>query len=186
MHIQGLLCSSYSKESACNAWGPGSIPGSGRSPGEENGTPLQYSCLENPMDREAWRATVHGVSVRRDWVTNTTSTVHGQIRIQKVRKDLNKLLIEANFSLLNKWFHNEHVLPLKNTLKLFPLNIVVINMSIIDESCSRERTLDFGLKVLFGVHSTIFSSWVPTYLKNPIINSTVKKREVFEFQFHFS
>ena len=91
-------------------------------------------------------------------MTNTTSTVHGQIRIQKVRKDLNKLLIEANFSLLNKWFHNEHVLPLKNTLKLFPLNIVVINMSIIDESCSRERTLDFGLKVLFGVHSTIFSS----------------------------
>lgn len=47
---------------------------------------------------------------------------------------------------------------LKITLKLFPLNIVVINMSIIDESYSRERTLDFGLKVLFGVHSTIFSS----------------------------
>ena len=39
----------------------GSIPGSGRSPGEENGHPLQYSCLENPMDRGAWTATVHGV-----------------------------------------------------------------------------------------------------------------------------
>ena len=40
----------------------GSIPGSGRSPGEENGNPLQYSCLENPMDRGAWRAMVHGIA----------------------------------------------------------------------------------------------------------------------------
>ena len=40
----------------------GSIPGLGRSPGEGNGNPLQYSCLENPMDRGAWRATVHGVA----------------------------------------------------------------------------------------------------------------------------
>ena len=48
--------------SACNAGDPGSIPGSGRSPGEGNGTPLQYPYLENPMDREAWWATVHGVA----------------------------------------------------------------------------------------------------------------------------
>ena len=48
------------KESACNAGDPGSIPGLGRSPGEGNGNPLQYSCLGNPMDR-AWQATVHGV-----------------------------------------------------------------------------------------------------------------------------
>ena len=48
--------------SACSAGGPGSIPGSGRSPGEGNGNPLQYSCLETPMDRGAWRATVHGVT----------------------------------------------------------------------------------------------------------------------------
>ena len=45
----------------------GSIPGLGRSPGGGNGNPLQYSCLENPMDREAWRAIVHGVAkVRHD------------------------------------------------------------------------------------------------------------------------
>ena len=44
---------------------PGSIPGLGRSPGGGNGTPLQYSCLENPMDRGAWRATVHGVAQSR-------------------------------------------------------------------------------------------------------------------------
>ena len=50
------------KESACNAEDPGSTPGLGRSPGKGNGNPLQYSCLENLMDRGAWRATVHRVA----------------------------------------------------------------------------------------------------------------------------
>ena len=49
-------------EPAYNAGDPGSIPGPGRSPGEGNGNPLQYSCLENPMDGEAWQTTVHGVA----------------------------------------------------------------------------------------------------------------------------
>ena len=50
------------KQSACNAGNPGLIPGSGRSHREGNGNPLQYSCLENSMDRGAWWATVHGVT----------------------------------------------------------------------------------------------------------------------------
>ena len=50
------------KDSACNAGDVGSIPGLGRSPGGGNGNSLLYSCLENPMDREAWWATVHGVT----------------------------------------------------------------------------------------------------------------------------
>ena len=50
------------KESACNEGDLGLIPGSGRSPGEGNGNPLQYSCLENPMDGGAWQPTVHGVA----------------------------------------------------------------------------------------------------------------------------
>ena len=50
------------KESACNARNPGLMPGLGRSPGEGNGNPLQYPCLENPMDGGAWWATVHGVA----------------------------------------------------------------------------------------------------------------------------
>ena len=50
------------KESAYNAGDLGSIPGLGRSLGEGNGNPFQYSCLENPMDRGAWWATVHGVA----------------------------------------------------------------------------------------------------------------------------
>ena len=49
-------------ESTCNAGDLGSIPGLGRFPGEGNGNPLQYSCLENPMDRGAWRPAVHGVA----------------------------------------------------------------------------------------------------------------------------
>ena len=53
------------KASACNVGDLGSIPGSERSPGGGNGNPLQYSCLENPMDREAWWATAHGVRKSR-------------------------------------------------------------------------------------------------------------------------
>ena len=53
------------KESACNSGDVGLIPGSGRSPGEGNGNLLQYSCLGNPMDRGAWRPTVHGVAESR-------------------------------------------------------------------------------------------------------------------------
>ena len=61
---KGLPYSSDGKESDCNAGDLGSISESGRSPGEGNGNPLQYSCLGNPMDRGAWQATVHGVAKR--------------------------------------------------------------------------------------------------------------------------
>ena len=68
---EGCLCFSHNldfpggsdgKAYAYNAGDPASIPGLGRSPGEGNVNPLQYSCLENPMDRDAWWATVHGVT----------------------------------------------------------------------------------------------------------------------------
>ena len=58
----GFPGGSEGKASACNAGDPGLIPGSGRSSGEGNGNPLQYSCLENPMDRGAWWPTVHRVA----------------------------------------------------------------------------------------------------------------------------
>ena len=69
MHRPGLPWLLRSKESACNAGNTGDLsltPGSERSPGEGNGNPLQYSCLENPMDRGAWGATVHGVAKESD------------------------------------------------------------------------------------------------------------------------
>ena len=61
-YYMGFPGSSDSIESACNAGDSGSIPGLGRSPGEGNGNPLWYSCLENPMDREAWQSIVHEVT----------------------------------------------------------------------------------------------------------------------------
>ena len=59
---QGFPGGAEVKASASNAGDPGSIPGSGRSPGEGNGNPLQDSCLENSMDGGAWQATIHGVA----------------------------------------------------------------------------------------------------------------------------
>ena len=69
------------KASACNAGDLGSFPGSGRSPGEGNSNPLQYSCLENPLDREAWQAIVDGVT--KSWTQLSDLVQHTQHRIQR-------------------------------------------------------------------------------------------------------
>ena len=61
------------KVSVYNAGDLGSIPGLGRSPGEENGKPLQYYCLENPMDRGAWKAAIHGIAKSRTRLSDFTS-----------------------------------------------------------------------------------------------------------------
>ena len=77
----GFLCSSMGKESACNAGDLGLIPRSERSPGERNGNSLQYSCLENPMDRGAWWGTVHEVTrVGHDLVTRPPWSLKGCTR----------------------------------------------------------------------------------------------------------
>ena len=60
--VRGFPDGSDGKESACNVGDLGSIPGSGQSPGEGNGNPLQYSCLESSMDRGTWWATIHGIA----------------------------------------------------------------------------------------------------------------------------
>ena len=65
------------KESACDAGDPGLIPGWGRPPGEGNGNPLQYSSLENPMGRGAWRAAVHGVA--KSWTRPSMHTRQGNL-----------------------------------------------------------------------------------------------------------
>ena len=66
----GFPGGSDGKESACNAGDLGSIPGLGRSPREGNDNPLQYTCLENPMGRGAWQATVHGVTKSWTWLSD--------------------------------------------------------------------------------------------------------------------
>ena len=69
-YLCGFPGGSVSNESACNAGDLGSIPGSGRSPGEGNGNPLQYPCLENSMYRGGWWATVHGITKGQTWLSH--------------------------------------------------------------------------------------------------------------------
>ena len=78
--FMGFPGGSEGKVSACNAGNLGSIPASGRSPGEGNGNPLQYSCLENSMDRGAWWATVHGVAKSQTRLSDFTFTFQGYIQ----------------------------------------------------------------------------------------------------------
>ena len=70
----GFPGGSDKKDSACNAGDFGSIPGSGRSPGEGNGNPLQYSCLENPHGQRSLRAAVHGVAKSRTQLSDEAYT----------------------------------------------------------------------------------------------------------------
>ena len=70
LYMVGFPCGSDGKESSCNAGDPGSVPGLRRSHGEENGYPLQYSCLETSMDRGAWWATVHGITKSQIQLSN--------------------------------------------------------------------------------------------------------------------
>ena len=84
----GFPGGSHGKESACNAGDPGLIPVSGRSPGEGNGNPLQYSCLKNPMDRGAWQATVHGVArVGHDLVTKPPPRYFSLVSLQQFQSN---------------------------------------------------------------------------------------------------
>ena len=72
----GFPGGSDSKESACNAGDLASIPGLGRSPGEGNGNPFQYSCLEKSMNRGAWQAIIHGVSKELDTTKQLSTAQH--------------------------------------------------------------------------------------------------------------
>ena len=80
------------KVSAYNAGDPDSIRGLGRSPGEGNGSPLQYFCLENPMDRGAWQATVHGVVKSRTRLSDFTSLME-LAQTQEVGRNSLQLLL---------------------------------------------------------------------------------------------
>ena len=75
-----IFTGSAGKESACNVGDLGSIPRSGRSPGEGNGNSLQYLCQENPTDREAWRATVHRVTESDTTEQLTLSLFHDKLK----------------------------------------------------------------------------------------------------------
>ena len=83
MLLTGPPCCRSSKESACNAEDVSLIPGWGRSPGEGSGNPLQYSCLKNPMDRGAWRATAHGVMKESDTTKQLNDENNNAVNISR-------------------------------------------------------------------------------------------------------
>ena len=107
---QASLVVQIMKESTCNIGDPGSIPGSGRSPGGRNGYPLQYSCLENPMDRGALWATVHGVAKSQAWLTEWISlSFHSELQVRFFLKELKKWIQafrwEAWLNPRKRWRH---------------------------------------------------------------------------------
>ena len=100
--IDSFPDSSVSKESVCNTGYPCLIPGLGRCSGEGNGNSLQYSCLENPMNRGAWRATVHGVSKNQTWLSNW-HTQENRIIWMHVHSQTWKLELENSENKISDW-----------------------------------------------------------------------------------
>ena len=106
-YIKILFGGSYGKVSAYNVGDLGSIPGLERSPGEGNGNPLQYSCLENPMDGGAWWATVHGVAKSRTRLSNFTHSLSFRIVLN----------LQKNYNHSTEFAYNPHpVFPSVNIL----------------------------------------------------------------------
>ena len=111
----GFHGGSNGKGSACNAGDPGLTPGL-RSPGEENGNPLQYSCLKNSMDRGAWWATIHGVAKIRTQLSDFThyeqywilDVVQERSKILFLKTELNNHMnnsTQVKYSVTGVWFH---------------------------------------------------------------------------------
>ena len=126
----GFSCGTRGKESSCNAGdsrNTGLIPGWGRSPGEGHGNPFQCSCLENPMDREDWEGTVHGVAKRWTWL-KLLSTHALKVMVWSV---------DGNVAMSVFWDSNP-VFPLRATIqyleqpyRIQPSRIMRINYSLI-------------------------------------------------------
>ena len=99
--LRGFPGGSDSKESACNAGDPGSIPESGRSPGEEKGNPLQYPCLENSMDRGVWWAIVHGVP--KSWTLLSDFHFHSHEKNMENHFLLSTIMLASHTSYLHRY-----------------------------------------------------------------------------------
>ena len=138
----GFPHSSVGKESACNAGDLGLIPGLGRSPGEGNGYPLQYSCLENPMDRRAWQATVHGVTrVGHDLVTKATN-----LDLRTLKPTGNWCIVRTNLGVDACYsFSDSFLFP--TGVFLFPFIYFLIYVFI----CTLSGVLDFELTLVIGI-----------------------------------
>ena len=153
--------SSVGKESACNAGDLGLIPGLGRSSGEGNDNPLQYSCLENPMDRGAWQGTVHGMArVGHDLATKPPppcypleiwdcySMMKMYTEIHQILDDFRKILVVLSFTL--------------KTLGKFSVQMVKWEKTTVKDSSTKNR---WKLRKIYPLK---FSKYTP---KVPGVNS---------------
>ena len=100
---------SDSKESTCNAGDPGLIPGLGRSPPEGNGNPLQYSCLDNSMDREAWQAIVHRVT--KSWTRLIWSDLKAKKKASKYGILISRIKMWLQYSMSINMKTKSQILP---------------------------------------------------------------------------
>ena len=100
-----IPCGSEGKASACNAGDLGSIPGWRRSPGEGNGNPLQYSCLENPMDGEAWWATAYGVAKSRTRLSDFSLI---PLQIKRISPESGLTFVAQDSCTLVVFWYNEY------------------------------------------------------------------------------
>ena len=167
----GFPGGSDGKESACNAADPGLIPESRRSPGEGNGNPLQYSCLENSMDGGTWWATVHGVA--KSWTRLSNQHFHFQKRkvpllaptVQFVgpsAKGNMKFLIQ-NWLKISRWW--EH-----NIKPSTGLGVTVASLAGLSAPSRGPRGLLWPLLTLLG------AAWLPAFLLDILQSETSKEQ----------
>ena len=163
----GFPGGSDGKASVCNARDPGLIPGLGRSPGEGNGSPLQYSCLENPMDSGAWLAAVQGVAKSRTRLSDFTFTFHFQasLSITNSRSSLRLRSIES-------------VMPSSHLILCRPLLLPPLPPSIRvfsnESNSSHEvaKVLEFQLQ-----HHSFQRTPKPDLLQNGLVGSPYSPRD---------
>ena len=136
---RGFPGGSVVKNPPTNTGDMGSIPGSGRSPREENINPLQYSCLENPMDRGDWQATVHVVATSRtqlsDWV-RTQALKYWQEKQQSlssgpILSNLPAQFIRDSHYLFSLLFHQRVTFLLPNNCTLLLLSLLILDISFL-------------------------------------------------------
>ena len=119
LFYRGFPGSSAGKESVCNERDLGLIPGSGRSPGKGNSYSLQYSCLENPMDRGGWQATVHGVT--KSWTQLSNWHFHFQRKNYRINHHFTSRVITLFGLIMRIWRKVNFVMGRKSFWRsLFP------------------------------------------------------------------
>ena len=134
----------------------GSIPGSGRSPGEAHGNPLQYYCLGNPMDRGAFGATVHGVAQSQTWLKQLSTQRASQVQQRKKRVPWRYVSITRRLSVqTNEWIIFFRALNVHDSMsvnQLFitpPLVLIRISISLLS---SWAREITWPCRHLSGFH----------------------------------